>query len=88
MSAKDSIPDGQATADPVVRDERRALTLLLEDRLPWSIAELGHELGEDAEDGEVADAIAALAGSGLIHRIGDFVFPSRAARHWNVEALG
>lgn len=43
---------------------------------PWSARELALELGDELG---AADAIAALEAAGLIHRIGSFVFPSRAA---------
>ncbi|MBA3807047.1 MAG: hypothetical protein H0X28_01435 [Solirubrobacterales bacterium] len=44
---------------------------------PWSLEEIARELG-DRPDAE--DAIARLAGAGLVHRIGDFAFPSRSLR--------
>jgi hypothetical protein len=44
---------------------------------PWSLEEIARELG-DRPDAE--DAVARLAGSGLIHRLGDFAFPSRSLR--------
>jgi hypothetical protein len=44
---------------------------------PWSIEELGRELGNQAS---ANDAVCRLAENGLVHRLGDFVFPTRAAR--------
>ena len=79
MSRTCTILDEQTAADLGIRTEKRALTLLLEDRLPWSLAELTRELGATDEDNAV-DAVTALAGAGLIHRLGEFVFPSHAAR--------
>jgi hypothetical protein len=80
MSETCTILDDQTAADLGIRTEKRALTLLLEDGFPWSFAELARELGDPADDGVAVDAITALACAGLIHRIGDFVFPSHAAR--------
>jgi hypothetical protein len=44
---------------------------------PWSLEEIARELG-DRPDAE--DAIARLAGAGLVHRLGDFAFPTRSLR--------
>jgi hypothetical protein len=81
MSETCTILDEQTAADLGIRTEKRALTLLLEDRLPWSVAELTRELGTSTDEDNTVDAIIALAGAGLIHRIGEFIFPSHAARH-------
>lgn len=77
MSLIDSIPDDQGPGERLDANEKAVLILLLEDRLPWTVEELGREL---RGRGEAADAVAALAGAGLVHRHGDFVFPTRAAR--------
>lgn len=58
-------------------DERAVLLLLFEDRMPWTLDELGREI---KDRGDAADAVSALARAGLVHRLGDFVFPTRAAR--------
>jgi hypothetical protein len=44
---------------------------------PWSVEEIVRELGNkvDAED-----AVARLIGTGLAHRLGEFIFPTRTAR--------
>lgn len=55
------------------------LDLLLDadERRPWSVAELTREIGRPID---VADAIDALHGAGLIHRTSEgFVFVTRAA---------
>jgi hypothetical protein len=59
--------------------EATILTLLFDQdhQQPWSIDELIREVGR-ADD--TRDAIASLHGSGLLHRIDDFVFTTRAAR--------
>jgi hypothetical protein len=44
---------------------------------PWSLEEIARELG-DAPDAE--DAVARLTGAGLVHRLGDFAFPTRSLR--------
>jgi hypothetical protein len=49
-----------------VRDEQR----------PWSVQEVEQAIGDAAD---VADALANLAGAGLIHRCDRFVWATRAA---------
>lgn len=44
----------------------------------WSTAELAREIGDPIT---AADAIARLHAVGLAHRLGDFVFATRAAHH-------
>jgi hypothetical protein len=43
----------------------------------WSMEEIAHELGSHAE---AEDAVRRLVESGLAHRVGDWAFPTRAAR--------
>jgi hypothetical protein len=43
-----------------------------------STEELARELGGAAAAVRVADALAALRRSGLVHRFGDFAWPTRA----------
>jgi len=43
---------------------------------PWSIREIGRELGNELL---AAYAIVSLHAAGLIHRTGEFVFPARTA---------
>jgi hypothetical protein len=52
---------------------------------PWSLEEIARELG-DGPDAE--DAVARLAGTGLVHRLGDLVFPTRSLRRANELRLG
>jgi hypothetical protein len=43
---------------------------------PWSMSEIGRELGNELL---AADAVAGLHAAGLVHRTGEFVFPTRTA---------
>jgi hypothetical protein len=72
-----SISAGNVPARQVDADEKAVLILLFEDRYPWKVEELTRELNHPTD---AVDAIASLAGDGLVHRLGDFVFPTRAAR--------
>jgi predicted transcriptional regulator len=58
--------------------EKAVLHLLLSDGLPWTVKEIVREVSADRLD--AIDAIARLAGAGLVHRVGEFVFPTRTAR--------
>jgi hypothetical protein len=44
---------------------------------PWSLDEIARELGDKAD---AIDSVHRLVDTGLLHRIGDFVFPTRPAR--------
>jgi len=44
---------------------------------PWSIDELGRELGHESN---AIDAVRRLTRTGLVHRVDEFVFPTRTAR--------
>jgi hypothetical protein len=52
---------------------------------PWSVEEIARELGDkfDAEN-----AVARLIGTGLAHRLGEFIFPTRAARRASELQIG
>jgi hypothetical protein len=52
---------------------------------PWSVAEIARELQD--QDGTV-DAVARLTEAGLVHRLGEFVFPTRTARRANELGVG
>ncbi len=56
-----------------------ALLLDPDDRLPWSTDELAREIGDHPA---VIDSLKRLHRAGLIHRCGDFAFPTRAARRF------
>jgi hypothetical protein len=51
--------------------------VLLGEPWPWSLGEIARELG-DATSAE--DAVRRLTQAGLVHRLGNFVFPTRTAR--------
>jgi predicted transcriptional regulator len=59
-------------------NDKTVLHLLLDDPLPWTVDEIVREVSSSRL--ETVDAIARLAGAGLVHRSGEFVFPTRAAR--------
>ncbi len=72
----------EALHDPAEAErhtDNTILSLMLEDSSswPWSVEEIGRELTNPAE---ARDAIRRLTEHGLVHRIGDFIFPTRTAR--------
>jgi hypothetical protein len=77
MSETGSISGNVNPGERLDADERAVLLLLFEDRAPWTLDELGREL---KDRGDAADAVSSLRRAGLVHRLGDFVFPTRAAR--------
>jgi hypothetical protein len=77
----------ESTRGSLLPDRAEAIVLLLpladDVRFPWSLRELQLELGEHAD---AEDAVTRLRASGLGHRCGDFVFPTRtAARHAELQ---
>jgi hypothetical protein len=77
MSATRSAADEMTVAE---REDQRDKTILLvvcEELVPWTIDEIGRELDDPLG---VIDGVGRLARAGLVHRLGEFVFPSRAAR--------
>jgi hypothetical protein len=71
--------DQPSAADVGVADdevERVVLTLLLEPgaRGPWSVWELGLEVGSELR---AADAVVRLHAAGLVHRVQEFVWVTR-----------
>jgi hypothetical protein len=59
-------------------DESAVFGVLTDDpRVLWTIPELEREFGWSGE--RVQDALADLDRAGLVHRLGDFAVPSRAA---------
>lgn len=66
--------------------EATIMALLLSDdsRWPWATDELVRQLGDSIA---TVDAINRLHATGLVHRCGEFVFPSRAAERADQLAL-
>jgi hypothetical protein len=58
--------------------EQAVLHLLLGEHLPWTVEEIVREVS--CSNLAAVDAVAGLAAAGLVHRFGDFVFPTRTAR--------
>jgi predicted transcriptional regulator len=77
MSEPCSISSNVNPVERLDTNERAVLLLLFDDRAPWTLDELGREL---SDRGDAADAVSSLTRAGLVHRLGDFVFPTRAAR--------
>jgi Mn-dependent DtxR family transcriptional regulator len=71
-----------------VSDEQRDNTILnvmfCDTSWPWSVDEIAREL--PVQKNEAESAVARLAAAGLVHRLGEFVFPTRTARR--ADALG
>jgi predicted transcriptional regulator len=74
MSATPSTPEEDRRAEAERDDE--VLFLLFSSPYPWSVDELAREL----DDACAPDRVARLAAAGLVYRLGEFVFPTRAAR--------
>jgi len=49
---------------------------MLRDGWPWSVEEIGREFDKE----RATESVQRLTECGLAHRVGDLVFPSRAAR--------
>jgi hypothetical protein len=77
MSATDRNPDHTEPGERMDNSQKTVLLMLFDDRVPWTLDELGRELKNQLD---AADAVSALAGAGLVHRLGDFVIPTRTAR--------
>jgi hypothetical protein len=72
--------DQQDFEDNVSEEDRdsNVLNLMLCDSpWPWTVDEIARELHTRMG---AEDSVGRLAGMGLVHRLGEFVFPTRAAR--------
>jgi HD-like signal output (HDOD) protein len=72
----------EALHDPAEAErhtDNTILSLMLDDTSswPWSVEEIARELANPIK---TRDAIRRLTEAGLVHRLGDFVFPTRTAR--------
>jgi hypothetical protein len=82
----DEPTDGLASERDAV--QLTLLDLLLTDEAPglWSHDEIARAMGDPVV---AIDATDTLHAAGLIHRVGDFVFPTRAAaRYRSLEQSG
>jgi hypothetical protein len=73
-------------AEDNVNDEDRdghVLGLIVDSGCPWTVDEIACELSTRLGP---ADAVARLSRAGLVHRFGEFVFPTRSARR--AEQIG
>jgi hypothetical protein len=68
------IPDPGESMDRIDSLILEALTVLEETHRPWSIDEIARAVEEDPRD-----SLGRLAREGLVHRLGDFAWPTRAA---------
>ncbi len=59
--------------------------MLCDQSCPWTVQELGRELGHHSN---AVDAVRRLTATGLVHRSGEFVFPTRTARRANDIKIG
>jgi len=76
---QERIPDSRRGARLSEEElDNTVVSFLLDGRpWPWSFEEIARELGDKAD---AEDAVARLTGAGLVHRIGDFAFPTRSLR--------
>lgn len=78
MSESEHIHHEESPCERVAADDNLVLSVVLSEPFPWTVAELGRELDEEAK--YIDDCVAHLVAAGLLHRLGEFVFPTRAAR--------
>lgn len=71
------ILDEETEAEREARNDNLILTFLLDEAYPWMVEEIGREF---RDLGYASDAVSRLASAGLVHRFGEFVFPTRTAR--------
>jgi hypothetical protein len=73
---------------PAEREDQRdklILHVLCEELVPWTVEEVSRELDSP---NDVIDGVSRLVGAGLVHRLGEFVFPTRAARRAGEIEIG
>jgi predicted transcriptional regulator len=59
--------------------------MLCDSSWPWSVDEIARELQTRIG---AYDSVSRLAEAGLVHRLGEFVFPTRAARRADELGIG
>jgi hypothetical protein len=73
---QDDITPTVAEREDAVDKAILALLLTPEEQRPWSVDEVGREIGDQVD---AVDSLARLHAAGPIHRLGEFAFASRAA---------
>lgn len=68
--------DQPSPAEAEAQAEATVLELLIDATTPWSLDEISREVGDHLT---AVDAVGRLHAAGLVHRLGDFAFATRAA---------
>jgi hypothetical protein len=71
--------------DEAERDNSVLNLLFCDSSYPWTVDEIVRETQDRLS---TEDAVRRLAGAGLLHQLGEFVFPTRAARRANDMGVG
>lgn len=77
MSATRCAANEMTPAEQEDQRDKLILHALCEELVPWTVEEIGRELDSP---NDVIDGVGRLARAGLVHRLGEFVFPTRPAR--------
>lgn len=77
MGATASTNDDETPGDRMDGRDKSVMLMLFQDPFPWTVEEIGRDLGDQ---GFAVDSVNRLAADGLLHRLGEFVFPTRTAR--------
>jgi predicted transcriptional regulator len=73
--SRQAIPEDRLTEEQL--DSTVINCMLWDEGWPWTVEKLARELGNRPN---AEDAVRRLTRTGLVHRLGDFVFPTRSAR--------
>lgn len=84
MNAIDCEPGIEDVAERENQTDK-VILMLCESSVPWSVEEIGRELQDQLR---AVDAVQRLTETGLVHRLGDFVFPTRTARRADELEVG
>jgi hypothetical protein len=77
MSATGCTSDEMTGAEREEHRDKVILQILCEELVPWTATEIGRELNGPLD---VINGVGRPARAGLVHRLGEFVLPTRAAR--------
>lgn len=81
-------PESSEQVERGISEEQRDNTILnimlCGSSYPWTVDELVREV----QDEDAVDAVARLTEAGLVHRFGEFVFPTRTARRADEIKVG